>query len=1331
MGNTERLKLIKYILITALLIGVAIFVFRGPYISNALKKVILPELANMTGHNVVAQEIYLNIFPLFIEAKGLKIFDEEGNKVLTAERVKGYIELSGILRKELFLRRLSIKDPEIWTDKDKLNDIIGKVKEYLSKEDKKKIKVEVKVVDVKGGGFSFTDNTYNAIITGKGLKGEVLIDDTHQVKMHISELNSRIEDFPELRCEIDSTLFIKEDGIDIKKIAIKSFGSEVRTSGFYSSDGKADLKADVSLIVDSVKRILGLRQRGEGKVFAKGDIRFQAPGLENISLEDISVDIKIKGGFYIQTLMEILKVKDRVEGWVDVDGNIGGAISDLAGSGDVRLKNGNLFSVDVDELRCKISYNNGVMNFKDGKALLYNGYADAEASLRIPKVEHYTLKIKFSDVDSPAMFKLIGWEPGFLPGKVKGELYTSDMSFNPSGWFDYENKELGGDVIGRVKRIRGNYRMRDMVVSLSDTELGTDRSTLGINGTVDIPASMLNLDGRVETVDVTDLTYPYFNRLKGSGDFIGTIKGKFGDPVISGKLKIISALFDDYELENISGEFSYRKNLLDVKNLSARTRDEIQTIRGSIGFEEAKELFDLKKPDYELAVSLKGADLKKLTRIFYKELPLTGSIDSDFKIKGKGPTPEYFGAGVISSAEIYKFPLDSVSLDFSYNYKDFTIKKAVLRKGKSTAMLEGMVSRGEEFSFKAFSDRLFISDIIPLLDLHFTNGKYWGGRYWGNDLSLSLNAEGSGTFDNPVIKLNGKLSGGTFKGRPIGSGIINVSVNNKNVLLNAALFDEKLRINGKAYLNAIFPWSAEVDIQSGRYDFLLSGILKDIPEDLLVNLKGHAGLSGDKRNFHAAAVLSQVNFSLYGHSFSNDSDIKLKVENRNLSFPAFTMRSGNTSFKTHGNIELGKQYDISLEGSSALSPLKGFSKRISVLRGDSDFKLTVSGKWDNPQINGGINIANASLGLKGIHQRMSSIDGYLYFEGDRIMIQKLYGKFGGGDVDVSGSIYLKEFNVKRFYLNARMNNISTSVSNDFSINFNGNISYNGTLDSQSISGEVNLNRARYRERVEWKSWLLKARPKERPRAELTRIEKAKLNIKVLGSDNIVVDNNIARTTLKVDMVLRGMVGHPLLFGRVESKGGKVYFRNNEFQILNASADFADPNRINPVMEIVAQTIVRGYNIKLSLEGQLEHFNLSLISDPPLDETDILSLLTVGQIGKELKGLEGGIGAGEAAAFLTGKAQDVLEERLRNITGLDRVQVDPYVSKSTGTVGPRVTVSKRLLGEKLFVTYTTAVGSTEEQILRLEYILGKNVSLIGVRDEKGSVGGDIKFRFEFK
>jgi translocation and assembly module TamB len=152
---------------------------------------------------------------------------------------------------------------------------------------------------------------------------------------------------------------------------------------------------------------------------------------------------------------------------------------------------------------------------------------------------------------------------------------------------------------------------------------------------------------------------------------------------------------------------------------------------------------------------------------------------------------------------------------------------------------------------------------------------------------------------------------------------------------------------------------------------------------------------------------------------------------------------------------------------------------------------------------------------------------------------------------------------------------------------------------------------------------------------------------------------------------------------------------------------------------------------MNLEGQLDHFDMSLSSDPPLKEMDVLSLLTVGQREGELKGLEGGIGAGEATSFVTGKLQDVVEERMRSITGLDRIQIDPHVSKKTATVEPRVTVSKRLLSDKLYVTYSSPVTSNEEQIVKIEYYMGKTVSLVGIRDERGIVGGDVRFRFEFK
>jgi autotransporter translocation and assembly factor TamB len=445
-----------------------------------------------------------------------------------------------------------------------------------------------------------------------------------------------------------------------------------------------------------------------------------------------------------------------------------------------------------------------------------------------------------------------------------------------------------------------------------------------------------------------------------------------------------------------------------------------------------------------------------------------------------------------------------------------------------------------------------------------------------------------------------------------------------------------------------------------------------------------------------------------------------------------SLKSGNTSLTIDGNVILGRQYNVVFEGSSDLAPFKSLSNKIGLLKGNADFVLSVTGGWEAPQINGGITIGDGSFAMKEYPYRFSSVNGYVYMDNDRIVLQKLSGKLGGGDAVLSGVMYLKKFSVSRFYVEAGLNDVNMSVSNGFTVNFGGKLLLNGTRTSRMLSGDININRARYRERVEWKSWLLKTKSQETYKTEVSDIGKTELNIRVTGKDSIRLDNNVARADVSADLILRGTIYHPVLLGRIESKEGTVYFRNNEFRITHASADFSGTERLNPFLSIAAETEVSGYKIKMNLEGQLDRFNVSLSSeDTSLKDMDIIALLAVGQTEGELKGLEGGIGASEATSFVTGKLQDVFEERMKTITGFDRFQIDPYVSKNTGTIEPRVTVSKRLLGDKMFVTYASPVGSSEEQIVKLEYFVSRKVSLIGVRDERGIVGGDVRFRFEFK
>lgn len=1309
MAITEKLK--RYsLLIMVLLIVVAIgLALRGTHVSNTLKKVILPELELATGKRVIAQKIYINIFPLFIEAKGLKIFDDEGNKILLAQRVKAYLDISGLFSRTVTIRRLVIREPVIEASQEQAEAIGKNVSDYLANTRKDAIKVTVIALELQRGKADLSSGRLKTALAIDGLSGEVILSESQRVRVEAKSVSVQREGLPELTGALSAQATVKGDTLTIRKIAITARGTEVTAEGS-AGQGEAALKTAATVIVSSIKDLFGLKKSGEGTIKANGTVHY--------AKEITTLDLSLAGNFYLETLMELLDVNEKLEGLVEFKGVVKGPLRDLVARGSAVMTGGNLYEVAIDRVACTVVYEKGTMRFLDGEGMLYNGRAKASASIALPVVNHFTLDIDFADADSKPLFKLIGWDPGLPSGKVKGTLHHAGEIFGPKGVFDYVSIEAGQDVLGQVRTMTGSYDLEGDLLALRDLTVRTGRSEALATGIVDIKHQTLDLPVVMKTSDLHEITSPYYQQLKGEGEFKGSVGGTFDDPVISGRAVITKASLEGYPAASITAELVYRRHLLQVKDLAAGNSTGSARVSGTIAFRDAKELFDIARPTWGLRAELKNIESDTFVKIFYPAYSGSGRFSAIARLDGFGKLPEVTAAVSLESAAVFGVPVHSASFDFRYAASRIDFTGVKVRQGETVVRGDLTINPDETFIYKASADRIRLSDIIQ--------------RPLQGEVIAAMTSEGHGDFDNPTITLDARMIDGTLKGKQIGRGVVTASLKDKKFIAAAKLINDRISISAKGRTDGIMPWEASADFQTGRYDFLITSLLKDIPEDLILNLNGSVSLHGTRNHIEGSALIKHVVLSMYGYSFTNEEEITLDLKDRELSLGRIALRSGSTVFRANGSVAFGRSYNISVEGSSALSPFKSFSTRLGVLKGDAVFVIGISGDWETPKVNGGISLADGAIGLKDYPAyRITDLKGYLYLDNDKVVLQDLRGKLGGGDLDLSGVLYLKKFAFSRFYVEAKMRNITSVISPEFSVNFGGSLLYKGTPVSQMVSGNIDINRARYKERVEWKSWLLQTRKAEKIRTDIASYEKANLNIRIAGKDDISIDNNVARTMVSSDMVLRGTLHRPVLFGRLEAKDGTVYFRNNEFKILHASADFADPNRIDPVIAIAAETAVKGYRIKMNLEGQLDHFNMSLVSDPPLKEMDVLALLTVGQAGGGVKGFEAGIGAGEATSFVTGRMQDVIEERVRSITGLDRFQIDPYVSKTTGTVEPRVTVSKRMLGEKLFVTYTSALGSKEEQIVKLEYFMNRNISLVGIRDERGIAGGDIRFRFEFK
>jgi translocation and assembly module TamB len=80
-------------------------------------------------------------------------------------------------------------------------------------------------------------------------------------------------------------------------------------------------------------------------------------------------------------------------------------------------------------------------------------------------------------------------------------------------------------------------------------------------------------------------------------------------------------------------------------------------------------------------------------------------------------------------------------------------------------------------------------------------------------------------------------------------------------------------------------------------------------------------------------------------------------------------------------------------------------------------------------------------------------------------------------------------------------------------------------------------------------------------------------------------------------------------------------------------------------------------------------------------------------------------------------------------------VDPGLASigSTGSeqnAAARVTVEQQI-ARNLTITYVSNVGSTQQQVIQVEYNVDRNISIVGLRDYNGTFGIDIKIKKRFQ
>jgi translocation and assembly module TamB len=172
------------------------------------------------------------------------------------------------------------------------------------------------------------------------------------------------------------------------------------------------------------------------------------------------------------------------------------------------------------------------------------------------------------------------------------------------------------------------------------------------------------------------------------------------------------------------------------------------------------------------------------------------------------------------------------------------------------------------------------------------------------------------------------------------------------------------------------------------------------------------------------------------------------------------------------------------------------------------------------------------------------------------------------------------------------------------------------------------------------------------------------------------------------------------------------------------------------LDLEAITRVRDYDITLSLSGDVSKPNglkTNYRSEPPLPISDIIGLLAFGKTTEQSASLQqsnqSAFSQQASSALLNAALNATLNNRAQRLFGGSRIKIDPQglVTETSPTqTGPAVTIEQQVK-DNLTITYTTNVAQTSQQIIRAEYNVTRNVSIVAIRDQNGVVSFDVKIR----
>src|SRR5689334_376860 len=1027
-------------------------------------------------------------------------------------------------------------------------------------------------------------------------------------------------------------------------------------------------------------------------------------------------------------------------------------------SADLSLGGGVLGEMKLGPAHAAVVASSDQIQLTNFVAEALNGRATGNATIALTKNGTSKVSSDFNNFDLGAAIALISGRAIPVASRATGRADLTFTDTDISTATGSVNAQLqGAPTTNDLAPLSGDVSVtaNHGLFQIQRASLQTAATTLKAAGqfSIDEPVSNLRVDvastdaSEIQRLLITSGALPegeeqfhtYGIDLGGKLNFKGTLTGALKDPLVSGHAELGSLIMNGRDLGSLAANLSSTATETHVDNgkltqangggaqfalLIPRIGESNTSIEATLDRMNAGNLIAALPMTRETRQQIGDTEAEASGSVRITGIPNNMSGVADLR----------FGKGRLAGE-----PLQSLTAHATFAGSSVNIESL------DANFDAGHIAGNGKFDTKTKAfDVKFSGDRVQLERLSAFSNRPGLPQLGG---TASLTASASGNFDDVTswqINFNGESKDVTIDGQPAGTlklvGLtenkqLNVTFSTTGLLganpqvitARVDLSNEKLPAVVESNITAA-DLTQVLKILLPQTDVAVSGqatgTLKLTGNLMTENDQGEEVLSW--RGLTGQATFTELTINVADAQLSPTGPLVIDFAPNELNFHETRFTGPGTNVSLAGTIATGPggRENLDVNGDVNLRIFSGLSPDV-FSSGVAKLFLRVTGTYDDPRTLGTAEVSGASVSVFSGDQTITvgNLNGLIRFNSNQAQIERLTGTLGLGKVTASGGMLLTGSARGRFAINVRGDNVTLNYPKDFRSTVTADLSLNGDLKNQFITGYVNVKRTEYTKDVELAD-LINQRPETtiEEGGRFSFADTAVLDkVRVEGRNALVMHNNLGDIVASVNLQLDGPIGDPIIQGRVTATRGTLNFRNSPYEVTRGLVDFPGRLSADPILNIEGQTIIRGYRVTAGITGPLSHPNTIVSSEPALPQADVVSLILTGSLSTtdQSTSVLAQSGLGTAASLLTDALINAPVSRASNkLFGLSRLEISPVIAGNGSTPTARLTVARRI-SKDVTVTYSTNLASDPNQILAVEYRVSNRLSFVA-QYEQGSL-----------